>query len=567
MAAEPSPADAAASAGMPGVAEATNTPQTVLLDGHSLSPETLYAIGYNEGYTVGLTEEAWARVRRARAVVERMLEDDTRVVFGINTGVGAAAHKILPFEHLCLLQENLVLSHCAGIGRPLSFPRAKMLLVARINALAFGRAGVCAETIAIYLDALNRNLIPRIPEQGTGGSGDFAPLAHMAAAFLGHGELWCPKKGTWAPASEVAAAYSLAPLKLQPKEGLALISGTQFVTTFACEALVRAELALKQANVVAALSIEALRGTRFAFDYRIHNARPFRGQVGCAAMIRSLLHSDEHPSPIFLSCPHNVQDAYSLRCIPQVHGVTWDTLVFARKILTTELNSDTGNPMVCAATGDILCGGNMHGEYPGKIADILAISVAELGSICERRIERMMNGALNGPSVVAQTDPNAAKALRLPDFLVESSGLNSGFMVAHTTAASLVSENKVLTHPASCDSITTCSGQEDHVAMSGFSGRKLLTIVRHIEYIISIELMCACQGLDFLAPLTPSEPLRRLHELVRTRIPAFEKDRHLAPLMKDARALIRHGLVWKSVRDHVDAEMTAQGLNTHTFPV
>lgn len=469
---------------------------------------------------------------------------------------------VLSREHLCQLQTNLVLSHCAGIGLSLPLARARMLMIARINSLARGTAGVSPGIIRTYLTAYNLGLAPRIPEKGTGGSGDFAPLAHMAAAFLGEGDLWNPRVKDFRPAMEVLTEYGLAPLQLQPKDGLALISGTQFVTVFCAEALVRADLALRQANIVAALSIEALRGTNVAFDSRIHASRPFRGQMMTAAMIRALLHSDAHPSEIFLSCPHNVQDAYSVRCIPQVHGVSYDTLRFVRKIVQTELNSDTGNPVVCFHSGQILSGGNMHGEYPGKAADMLAIAVAELGSICERRIERLMNGALNGPSTVASSDPNADKAgsLRLPAFLVDNSGLNSGFMIAHTTAASLVSENKVLCHPASCDSITTCSGQEDHVAMSGFAGRKALSVVRHVEHIISIELMCACQGLDFLLPLKPSAALSRVHALVRTKIPDFERDRYLAPLMAAAYKLIRDGAVWLEVRGHIEACLAQDGI-------
>jgi len=351
--------------------------------------------------------------------------------------------------------------------------------------------------------------------------------------------MWDPQLSKWDNAADVLARNNLKPLSLAAKEGLALINGTQFITSYTAEALVRASLLAIQADIVSALSVEVLKGTNVAFDKRIHDVRPHEGQIAVAQRLRQLLQVDSHPSQIFEKYgKQKKQDAYSLRCIPQVHGIVHDTLSFVRKIITTEMNSATDNPLVFSDDNNLLSGGNFHGEYPAKAADYLGIAVAELGNISERRIERMVNHSLGGH----------------PSFLIDESksGLNSGFMIAQYTAAALASENKVLVHPASSDTIPTSEGQEDHVSMGGFAARKALSIVENVESILAIELLCACQAKDFIAEdMTP--PLQEIYKLVRGDVRHWDKDRFMSPEITKVRNLLLSGKVWKIVQNYLDA--------------
>lgn len=371
-------------------------------------------------------------------------------------------------------------------------------------------------------------------QQGTlGASGDLAPLAHLALGLMGEGQMWNPKTKSWQPAALVLTEHKLSPLALQPKEGLALINGTQLISALGAEAIYRSEMLAKTADIICAITLDALEGTVKAYDPQIHNARPHKGQIKSAAFMRSLLHSQTYPSTISMghaNC-NRVQDAYSLRCAPQVHGVAYDTLAFVKGIIETEMNSATDNPMVFSDTEMILSGGNFHGEFPSKALDFLAISVHELASISERRVERLVNSTLSG----------------LPAFLVQEGGLNSGFMIAHCTSAALVSENKTLAHPASIDSIPTSAEKEDHVSMGGWAARKCLKIVENVERVLAIELLAACQGIELRRPLRTTDPLEAVHALVRSKVPAWDKDRYFHPDIEAATEMIASGQVSQAV--------------------
>ncbi|CAF1219754.1 unnamed protein product, partial [Didymodactylos carnosus] len=421
-------------------------------------------------------------------------------VYGVNTGFGNFAQTVIPEEQLQDLQTRLITSHCAGVGEPLSIERARMMFALRINILAKGYSGISRETLEKIIAAFNKSCIPEIPQQGTvGASGDLAPLAHLAAGLMGTGRMWSPQTG-WSTAEDVLTRNGLSKVVYKPKEGLAMINGTQFITALGAEAVERSIMLARQADVIASLTIEALRGSVRAFDPNIHLARPHLGQILVAKRLRSLLASPLHPSEISDSHENcgKVQDAYSLRCIPQVHGISWDTIMFVHDLITTEMNSATDNPLVILETNDIISGGNFHGEYPAKALDYLGIAIHELASISECRMERLLNKTSSD----------------LPAFLTTDGGLNSGFMIAHCTAAALVSENKVLCHPSSVDSIPTSAGQEDHVSMGGWSARKALHIVDNVEKVLAIELLMACQGLDLLK-LTTTEPLEAVKTVVR----------------------------------------------------
>lgn len=510
----------------------------VILDGQSLTCADLMRL--DTGLCkIKLSEFAIASVNRARQVVEDIVQTN-KVSYGINTGFGKFARTVIDKENLEKLQENLIRSHAAGVGDPLSPAQTRRLLALRINVLAKGYSGISLGTLNQYIDAFNASCLPFIPEKGTvGASGDLAPLAHLAAGLMGEGKMWSPDSG-WGSAKEILESNGLQPLKLGPKEGLALINGTQLITALGVEGLQRADAICRQADVIAAMTIDVLKGSVKAFDSGIHMARPHTGQMKVAGRLRSLLHSDAFPSQIsesHINCDR-VQDPYSMRCCPQVHGIVNDTVDFVRGILSTEMNSATDNPMVFADRGEIISGGNFHGEYPAKALDYLTIAIHEIGSISERRLERLIN-------------PTCSE---LPAFLTNNGGLNSGFMMAHCTAAALVSENKVLCHPSSVDSIPTSAGTEDHVSMGGFSARKLLRVVENVEQVIAIELLAACQAMEFLRPLTTTKPLEAVYSLVRSVVQAWHEDRMMAPDLNMAAQLINEGKVWEAVRIYLEPE-------------
>ncbi|KAI6079305.1 Histidine ammonia-lyase [Aix galericulata] len=478
------------------VEDALEDNEFVEVDGNSLTTEDLVSLGKGL-YKIKLTPEAEAKVKRSREVIERIVKEQT-VVYGITTGFGKFARTVIPNSKLMELQVNLVRSHSAA------------------------------------------SCLPYIPEKGTvGASGDLAPLSHLALGLIGEGKMWSPKSG-WADAKYVLEAHGLRPITLKPKEGLALINGTQMITSLGCEAVERASAIARQADIVAALTLEVLKGTTKAFDTDIHAVRPHKGQAEVAFRFRSLLDSDHHPSEIAEShrfCDR-VQDAYTMRCCPQVHGVVNDTIAFVKDIMMTEINSATDNPMVFAERAETISGGNFHGEYPAKALDYLAIGVHELAAISERRIERLCNPSLS----------------ELPAFLVTEGGLNSGFMIAHCTAAALVSENKALCHPSSVDSLSTSAATEDHVSMGGWSARKALRVIEHVEQVLAIELLAACQGIEFLRPLRTTTPLEKVYDLVRSVVRPWMKDRFMAPDIEAAHRLLveQKASVWEVAKPYIE---------------
>ncbi|XP_034843691.1 histidine ammonia-lyase isoform X2 [Mirounga angustirostris] len=508
----------------------------IALDGETLTTEDLVNLGKGR-YKIKLTPAAEKKVQKSREVIDSIVKEKT-VVYGITTGFGKFARTVIPVSKLEELQVNLVRSHSSGVGKPLIPERCRMLLALRINVLAKGYSGISLETLKQVIEVFNASCLPYVPEKGTvGASGDLAPLSHLALGLIGEGKMWSPKSG-WADAKYVLEAHGLKPVVLKPKEGLALINGTQMITSLGCEAVERASAISRQADIVAALTLEVLKGTTKAFDTDIHAVRPHRGQIEVAFRFRSLLDSDHHPSEIAEShrfCDR-VQDAYTLRCCPQVHGVVNDTIAFVKNIITTELNSATDNPMVFASRGETVSGGNFHGEYPAKALDYLAIGVHELASISERRIERLCNPSLS----------------ELPPFLVAEGGLNSGFMIAHCTAAALVSENKALCHPSSVDSLSTSAATEDHVSMGGWAARKALRVIEHVEQVLAIELLAACQGIEFLRPLRTTTPLEKVYDLVRSVVRPWIKDRFMAPDIEAAHRLLVEQKVWEVAAPYIE---------------
>lgn len=508
----------------------------ICLDGSHLTIKDLVRLGKGL-YKIKLTAEAEEKIKQSRELLENIVKEH-KVVYGITTGFGKFARTVIPNNKLRELQENLVRSHSAGVGKPLSPMRSRMLLALRINVLAKGYSGISLDTLNQMVQAFNASCLSYVPEKGTvGASGDLAPLAHLALGLMGEGKMWSPRSG-WADAKYVLQAHGLKPVSLKPKEGLALINGTQMITSLGAEAVERATAIARQADIVAALTLEVLKGTTRAFDSDIHALRPHPGQVEVAFRFRSLLGSDHHPSEIAEShrfCDR-VQDAYTLRCCPQVHGVVNDTIAFVKNIIETEINSATDNPMVFADRGETISGGNFHGEYPAKALDYLAIGVHELAVISERRIERLCNPSLS----------------ELPAFLVNEGGLNSGFMIAHCTAAALVSENKVLCHPSSVDSLSTSAATEDHVSMGGWAARKALRVIEHVEQVLAIELLAACQGIEFLRPLKTTTPLEKVYDLVRTVVRPWIKDRFLAPDIEVVHRLLIDQKVWEVANPYIE---------------
>jgi histidine ammonia-lyase len=494
----------------------------VVLDGARLTLAELEAVA-RDARPVVLDPAAREGVTRARAVVDEAVARGA-VVYGVTTGFGNFADVVIPRERLGELQLNLVRSHAAGVGELLDEAETRALMLLRANVLAKGFSGVRPETLELLIAMLNAGVHPAIPSQGSvGASGDLAPLAHLALALIGEGA--CLLGGRPRPSAEALSAAGLRPVVLEAKEGLALINGTQLMAAVTGLALAEAWRLVRTADVTGALTLDALKGTDVAFDPRIHAARPHPGQAASARNLRALLRD----SPIREShrdCG-KVQDAYSLRCIPQVHGAVRDALAFVTSVVAVEINAATDNPMVFADTRELLSGGNFHGEPVALAADVLAIAAAELGSITERRIERLVNPSLSG----------------LPAFLTREGGLNSGLMLAQVTAAALASENKALAHPASVDSIPTSANKEDHVSMGVTAARKAARAVANTRRILAVEALAASQALEFHRPLTTSRPLEAAYHRLRSRIPPLERDRVLSTDIEEAAEMVRTGVL------------------------
>ncbi|MBI4866907.1 MAG: histidine ammonia-lyase [Candidatus Wallbacteria bacterium] len=493
--------------------------QALDLDGQSLDIASVHRVATDPSVRVRLSEGARESCARSRLRVEAYLASG-EPVYGVNTGFGDLARVCIPQKDLEQLQLNLILSHAVGAGEPLPEDVVRGVLLLRANTLARGASGVRPELIDSLLALLNAGVVPVIPAKGSlGASGDLAPLAHMSLVLVGQGE--ATYRGRRMPGAEALEAAGLEPVKLAAKEGLSLINGTPVMTSIACMALVEALALQKSAAIAATLSTEALHGSDTSFDAEIQQLRPHPGQAEIAAYVRALMRASEIRQS-HIGCD-KVQDSYSIRCIPQVHGAVLDAWEYARRVVAIEINSVTDNPIL--TSDKVVPGGNFHGEPVGFAMDLLAIAMSELGAISERRTFRLLTTSLS----------------HLPPFLVRESGLNSGLMIAQYTAAALASENKVLCHPATVDSIPTSADQEDHVSMATTAARKAHQVIRHTATILAIEMLTACQGLEFQDGMKPGTGSLLAYRRLRERVPALEGDRDMRGDLAAAERLVLDG--------------------------
>jgi histidine ammonia-lyase len=485
--------------------------------------EAADVVAVADGARVAFSDDARARVAAARAVIDDAVASG-ETIYGVTTGFGALAHTRVDPAQASTLQHGIVRSHATAVGSPLPREEARAMLLLRAHVLALGHSGVRPEVVDLMVSMLNEDVIPAVPQQGSlGASGDLAPLANLALPLIGHGEVLSPE-GAVEPAAGAMARAGLTPLTLRAKEGLALVNGTQGMLAIGIIATERAATLARTADIVAAMTIEASLGTDRPFDERLQALRPHPGQAASASNLRRLLAG----SPVLAShrdSPHLVQDAYSLRCAPQVHGATRDALAYAREVLRIEANSVSDNPIVLPG-GEVVSGGNFHGQPVAIALDTVATALVSLASISERRLYRLL-------------DEHQSNGL--PPFLVHGSGLNSGFMLVQYTAASLVSECKSIAHPASVDSIPSSAGQEDHVSMGMTSARHAREVVTNAETVIALEALAAAQALDLRSPLEPGPATHAVHRAIRARVPFFEADREFGPDIADAVTLVREG--------------------------
>lgn len=500
----------------------------ITLDGNSLTINDVARVARREETEFSISARSLERVKASRKLVDDWVEKG-EVIYGVTTGFGEFANVSIPLHQIEELQVNLIRSHAAGVGAPLSYEVVRAMLLLRANALSKGYSGVRPVVIEHLLQCLSADALPVIPSRGSvGSSGDLAPLSHLALALMGEGMMSIPDETlgrVTLPSDEALAKVGITPLVLKAKEGLALINGTQMMSAIGSLALEKAKRLCILADVSASMSFEALRATDVAFDPRFSDARPHIGQRQVAEHMLQLTAGSEIRSS-HLEDDTRVQDAYSLRCIPQVHGAVRDAVRYAEEIVTTEINSATDNPLIVPnadGSGAHLEGGNFHGEPIAIPLDVIAIALSELANISERRTERLVNGALS---------------FGLPRFLTSKGGLHSGLMIAQYTAASLVSENKVLAHPASVDSIPTSANQEDHNSMGSIAALKLRQVVENVEHVIAIEMLAAAQGIDFLAPLKPGVGSGLAHTKIREVVPHLEEDRNTSHDIERVRALI-----------------------------
>jgi histidine ammonia-lyase len=502
----------------------------VVLGRDELTVEALETIARG-GAPVEVAPEAREKVQRSRDLVERWVREG-RAVYGVTTGFGALCDVAIPAEQTRALQENILLSHSAGVGEPLPEEAVRATMTVRVNDLARGLAGLRMETLQALVALLNAGVCPVVPEKGSvGASGDLAPMAHLALVLIGGGEAF--HRGKRMGGAEALAAAGLSPVRLEAGEGLALINGTQVMTGMTGLTVHDAVRLSKTADIACSISLEVLMGTNVEFDPRIHAARPHPGQVTAAENMRRITRDSVIMSS-HKDCGR-IQDAYTLRCSPQVHGASRDAVSHVRRVVETEMNSSTTNPLIFADSGDFLLGGNFHGQPVALAADYLCMALAELADVSERRIERLVNPQLSG----------------LPAFLVTESGLNSGFMIVQYTAAALVSENKVLSHPASVDSIPTSANKEDHVSMGTIAARKCRSVLQNAETVIAIELLCGCQAVDLLTRGRPGLGTEAAYIACREVVPRLDRDRLLAKDIESMLALLRSGEIIRRVEKAV----------------
>jgi histidine ammonia-lyase len=494
----------------------------IRLTGDDLRIDDVWAVAYNQA-SAALSDDARTKMRAARELVERAAHGTSEHTYGINTGFGRFVSKSIPEEQTEELQLRLLRSHACGVGDPYPAEIVRAAMLLRANALAKGTSGARIQTVELLLECLSRDVVPRVPSRGSvGASGDLAPLAHLALPLVGEGEAM--HDGDLLSGADALAAAGLEPTRLAAKEGLSLINGTQFMAAYGALGVVRARRLTQVADLACALSLEALQGSRTSFLPQIHALRPLRGQTAAAANVLRLIEGSA------INEAHKwcdkVQDAYSLRCAPQVHGAARDLLDYVEGTVAVELNAATDNPLVLVDDELLVSNGNFHGQPVAFALDALAMASSELANISERRVERLVNPNLSGG---------------LPAFLTSDGGLNSGFMIPQYVAASLVSENKVLCHPASVDSIPTSAGQEDHVSMGNAAGLKAWQVLANSERALAIELLAGAQGVEFLAPLKPGAGVRATHAFVRSLSPRLGDDRPLAPDIETVAESIRDG--------------------------
>lgn len=500
----------------------------IYLDGSSLAAKEVCQIVESKGHIkVAIDPTAQEKLSSSRAVVEKIIKDN-KTVYGINTGFGALSSERIEDKDLNQLQLNLIRSHCTGVGEPFSDDVVKAILILRTNCLVSGFSGITPSIVELLVQFINNDIYPVVPSKGSvGASGDLAPLSHIALALIGEGQV--RYQGKELPSRFVLDQLGLKAAELGPKDGLALINGTAVMAALGCLAEKRMERLCQIADIAAALTLDSVKGTNQAYHRFISSLKPHPGQLDTCENLNLLLKGSEigqsHPD-----CG-KVQDPYSLRCVPQVHGACRQTLRHLREVLSIEINSVTDNPLIDPNEDFVVSGGNFHGEAIAMAMDYAAMGASELGNISERRIEKMMNPTFS----------------ELPAFLVKKPGLNSGLMIAHVTTAALASENKILCHPASVDSIPTSTDKEDHVSMGVTSGRKLLEVIENLENILAIEMLCSTQALDFQRPLTTSAPLESVHKLIRKHVKPIEQDRVFHDDITSIKKLIHSDEILKAV--------------------
>jgi len=497
----------------------------VIVDGSPLTIDEVVAVAYRRA-TVETGPDLASRMAPARALVEQIIENN-EVAYGITTGFGALSYTRIPTDQATELQYDLVRSHASGVGDLLKRPTVRAMLLLRARTLSQGHSGVRPAIVEGLLELLRRDLLPAIPDRGSvGASGDLAPFAHLALPLIGEGFFLVD--GERVPAGDVLAAEGVEPIRLQPKEGLSLLNGTEGMLAQGCLAVDRARHLADAADAACALSVEALMGSSRPFEARIHSLRPHPGQIRSAAVIAGLLEGSSIGSSHRDDFSHRVQDAYSLRCAPQVHGSVRDTIEHASTVFERELGSVVDNPIIFADDGDVISAGNFHGQPLAFALDFLSIAVTELGSISERRTDRIL-------------DPQ--RSYGLSPFLATRPGVDSGYMLAQYTAAALVAENRVLSHPASVESIPTSGSQEDHVSMGWGAGRKLNDVIRNTTNVIAVELVCAAQGCEQRLPLEPAEGTAAILDAVRSEVPRLVEDRPVGADIEAVARLIEDGAI------------------------
>ncbi|GAB1476575.1 histidine ammonia-lyase [Bacillota bacterium] len=503
--------------------------KTIMLGEAKLTAGELLTV-VREGASVALSQQAKEAVGKSREVVEKCVSEN-KVVYGLTTGFGKFSDVTISEEDTLALQENLIMSHACGVGEPLPDEVVRAMMLLRVNALSIGNSGIRLSTLETLIEMINKNVIPIVPSKGSlGASGDLVPLAHMTLVLLGMGEA---KYNNERMSGERAMAMAgITPVKLTSKEGLALINGTPAMCALGSLAVADALKLMKTADVIAALSMESEHGIVDAMDERIHALRRQPGQIVTAENMRRLFAGSKR---IRHQGEERVQDAYSFRCIPQIHGASRDTIEFVKTIIDNELNAVTDNPIIFADTDQAISGGNFHGQYLAIGLDVLGIALAEIANVSERRIERLVNPALSG----------------LPAFLVRHGGLNSGMMIAQYTAAALVSENKVLAHPASVDSIPSSANQEDHVSMGMTAARKAREILENATEVLAIEIMCAAQAVEFQGSKDLSPAGLAVYNVIRKQVPPLDKDRILYTDMRICSELIRSGEILKAAESAI----------------